>query len=121
MKKSYADHLEVPVTDMEKAKIFYGKIFGWKDEGVMQQWSETYILVNLGENSPSFGLKKEEVKSKNQVVITMRVDDIEDKLREVEKSGGKIIREKYEIDPSVGYAGNFEDPFGNEWGLHSPP
>ena len=121
MKKSYADHLEVPVTDMEEAKKFYGNIFGWNEEGVMQQWDETYVLVNLGENRTSFGLKKEDVKSKNQVVITMRVDDIEATLKDVENAGGKTIREKYEIAPEIGFAGNFEDPFGNEWGLHSPP
>ena len=121
MTKSYADHLEVPVTDMEEAKKFYGNIFGWNEEGVMQQWDETYVLVNLGENRTSFGLKKEDVKSKNQVVITMRVEDIEATLKEVENAGGKTIREKYEIAPEIGFAGNFEDPFGNEWGLHSPP
>lgn len=121
MNKSYASHLEVPVTDMEEAKKFYGNIFDWSEEGVMQRWDENYILVNLGENRTSFGLKKEEVKSKNQVVITMGVDDIDSKLKEVEKAGGKIITEKYEIAPEVGFAGNFEDPFGNEWGLHSPP
>lgn len=122
MNKSFADHLEVPVTDMEKATEFYGEIFGWKEEGVIQTWDENYTLVNLGETSPSFGLYKvDEVPTDNKIVITMRVDDIESKLKEVENSGGSITREKYEIAPEVGFAGNFKDPFGNVWGLHSPP
>ncbi|MHA2099679.1 MAG: VOC family protein [Candidatus Kariarchaeaceae archaeon] len=122
MNKSYADHLEIPVTDMEKAKKFYGKVFQWNEEGVIQQWDENYILVNLGDGHSSFGLYKvDQVPQENKVVVTMRVDDIEAKLKEIESSGGKTTREKYEIAPEVGFAGNFKDPFGNVWGLHSPP
>lgn len=122
MKKSYADHLEIPVLDIDKAKKFYGKIFDWKEEGVMQQWDENYVLVNLGDTYPSFGLYKvDEVPADNKVVVTMRVDDINTKLKEIKSAGGETTREKYEIDPSVGFAANFKDPFGNIWGLHSPP
>ena len=122
MTKSYADHLEIPVTDMEKAKKFYSKVFGWNEKGVMQQWDENYILVNLGEGRSSFGLYMvDKVPSENKVIVTMRVDDIETKLREVESSGGETTKEKYEIAPEVGFAGNFKDPFGNVWGFHSPP
>ncbi len=35
------------------------------------------------------------------------------------KAGGKRIREKYEIAPEIGYSAQFEDCFGNEFGLFS--
>ncbi len=122
MTKSYATHIEIGVTDLTKAKKFYGKVFGWNDEGVMQQWDENYILVNLDEGQSSFGLYKVDVAPQdNKIVITMSVDDIDAKLKEVENAGGKTTRERYEIDPEIGFGGNFKDPFGNAWGVHSPP
>jgi len=113
--------LEVPVTDMEKAKNFYGKAFGW--EGKMQDFSEEYTLVHDPDNStsPSFGLFKAESISKSQVRITLGVEDISRALKVIEEAGGKMTREKYEISPEIGHAAEFEDPFGNNWALFTAP
>ena len=114
-----ANHIEVPVTDLEKAKDFYESVFNW--EGIMQQWDENYILVSSGENDVSFGIYKVDKVPENMVTITMGVQDIDGIMKTITSKGGSLVREKYEIDPKIGYAANFKDPFGNTWGLHSPP
>ncbi|MHA2092442.1 MAG: VOC family protein [Candidatus Kariarchaeaceae archaeon] len=118
---SYISHTEIPVLDMGKAKEFFAKVFNW--EGIMQDWSEEYVLVfNEAEPSrPSFGLYKVDDIPENKVIVTMEVEDIESTIKLVEDAGGKQTREKYEIAPDVGFAANFQDCFGNFWGLHSPP
>ena len=114
-----ANHIEVPVTDLEKAKEFYGSVFSW--EKIMQQWNENYILVSSGDNDVSFGIYKVDKVPENLVTITMGVQDIDESMKTILSNGGSLVREKYEIDPKIGYAANFKDPFGNIWGLHSPP
>ncbi|MHA2252622.1 MAG: VOC family protein [Candidatus Kariarchaeaceae archaeon] len=121
MEKSYVSHVEIPVTDIAKAKKFYSKVFNW--EGMMQDFSEDYVLVHDEKQPerPSFGLFKSEEIIENRVVVTMGVADIEDTMKKVKAAGGEQTREKYEIAPEIGFAANFKDNFGNIWGLHSPP
>lgn len=115
-----ADHLEVPVLDTEKAKEFFS-IFGWK-EYYMDFEKGKYTLVNgEGKNPVSFGFYKVDKIPDVGIRIVLRVEDIEEKLKEVVSAGGKIVREKYEIAPEIGFASEFLDIFGNTWGLHSPP
>ncbi len=121
MEKSNISHVEIPVTDIAKAKEFYGKVFNW--DGIMQDWSEEYILVHNEKHPerPSLGLFKVDEIPDNKIVVTMEVDDIESTMNIVKKAGGEQTREKYEIAPEIGFAANFKDCFGNVWGLHSPP
>lgn len=117
---SRADHLEVPVLDTEKAKEFFS-IFGWK-EYYMDFEKGKYTLVNgEGKNPVSFGFYKVDKIPDVGIRIVLRVEDIEEKLKEVVSAGGKVAREKYEIAPEIGFAAEFLDIFGNTWGLHSPP
>ncbi|MHA2170576.1 MAG: VOC family protein [Candidatus Kariarchaeaceae archaeon] len=121
MNKSYISHVEIPVKDIGKAKEFFAKVFSW--EGIMQDYSEEYVLVfdETEPSRPSFGLYKVDSVTKNQVIVTMEVEDIESTLEVVKGAGGEQTREKYEIGPEIGFAANFQDCFGNIWGLHSPP
>ena len=95
------NHLEIPVLDTEKAKEFFS-IFGWKDH-YMDFEPGRYTLVNgpEGDNPVSFGFYKVDKIPASGVRIVLGVEDIEQKLKEVEAAGGKITREKYEIAPEV--------------------
>jgi uncharacterized protein len=121
MKPYFVDHIEFQVTDLNKAKEFYGKIFGWKD--IMMDYGETYVLVSLEDpNWPSFGISKvDKIENNNSIVVTMRVDDIPKALKTITAAGGEVVKEMYEIAPEIGHAANFKDIFGNVWGLHSQP
>ncbi len=119
MKLNTATHLEIPVTDLDKAKEFFSTIFDWGK--VWQGWNESYALVSPNGDDLSFGIFKVDEVKPSQIIITIEVEDIDKLLVLITKNGGSTTREKYEIDPSVGFAANFKDPFGNTWGLHSAP
>jgi len=50
------------------------------------------------------------------VVFYIGVDDVEKKLKEVEKAGGKTVKTKSEV-PRFGWEALFKDVFGNILGL----
>ena len=109
------NHVEIPVLDLKKAKEFYEGIFDWKvDSDAMPN----YGLVEL-KNAASIGFFVTEKIPDHGINIVFEVEDITQKLTEIMKAGGKIIREKYEIAPEIGYSAQFEDCFGNEFGLFS--
>lgn len=120
---SFVDHVEIPVPNLGKAKEFFQAIFGWPDE-YFQPFGPTYMLVSSDDPKwVSLGLYEVDSISDNSssVILTMRVEEIDTSLELIKQQGGKITREKYEVAPEIGYAANFMDPFGNTWGLHSPP
>lgn len=120
MKVVHVNHVEIPVLDLEKAKKFFGKVFGWSE--MFQDWGDTYVLVSNNEpGSISYGLDKVDEIKEGGVIVVLGVDNIDTKLEEIKKAGGEITREKFEIDPSIGFAAYFKDVFGTTFGLHAPP
>ena len=111
-------HVEIPVLEFEKAKNFFEKVFGWKID--LESFPD-YGLAELGdpEKSASLGLFKVDKIPEKGINVVFEVEDVELSLKKIKDLGGKIIREKYLIAPEVGYAGQFQDVFGFEYGLHS--
>jgi len=108
-------HIEISVTDLNKAKEFYSKVFGWK-VNIMPQM--TYALFETG-SEPNGGFNKVDELKAGGAVFYIRVDDIEKKLKEIEKAGGKTVKKKSEI-PGFGWEALFKDVFGNVLGLFTP-
>lgn len=109
------NHVEIPVLDLKKAKEFYQAIFDWD---VDLDSMPNYGLVELKETaSIGFFIVKET--PRHGINVVFEVGDIDQKLKEIEKAGGKVKREKYEISPEIGYSAQFQDCFGNEFGLFS--
>jgi len=99
-------HVEIPVTNLEKAKEFYSKVFGWK----IYEKSGFTLFESGAQIGGSFN-KVDAVKG-GGCLLYIAVDDIEKKLKEIEQAGGKILQRKTEI-PDVGWDALFEDIFGN--------
>jgi len=108
-------HLEIPVLDLNKAREFYSKVFGWKVDLIPQM---DYALFETG-TPPSGGFNKVDKIKPGGCLFYISVDDIEKKLKEIEKAGGKTVRKKTEI-PQMGWDATFTDIFGNELGLFTP-
>jgi len=108
-------HLEIPVTDLNKAKEFYSKVFGWKVDLDPQMG---YALFETG-TPPGGGFNKVDKVKVGGCLFYISVDDIEKKLKEIELAGGKTVRKKTEI-PQMGWDATFTDIFGNELGLFTP-
>jgi uncharacterized protein len=119
--------VEIPVTDLSRATKFYESVFD--------------VELNLHEMGPSLvgaplkmamfpGVKETTgaggalVKSEGYTpshqgpLIYFSVENIENVLKKVERSGGKTLAPKASIG-EFGFIGLFEDPEGNRIGLHS--
>ena len=112
---------EIPVNDMDRAKMFYEAVLGVQLYP-LALGSLTMSLFSMvrGAEGASGALVKAQtyVPSHSGSMVYFSVDDIEDTLARVEKSGGKIIRTKMSIG-EFGFVGHFEDCEGNRVALHS--
>jgi predicted enzyme related to lactoylglutathione lyase len=108
-------HVEIPVTDLNKAKTFYSKLFGWKIDISPEM---NYALFDTG-TPPNGGFSKALKTGTDGYLLHIMVDDIEKKLKEIEKAGGKTVMKKTEI-PQFGWYATFKDIFGNILGIFTP-
>lgn len=108
---------EIPADNPERAKKFYGSLFGWnikKFPGVEDYW---HIDTGGGEDAPDGGLMARKYPAQpitNQVDVSSTAKA----SARVEKLGGTICKSKTAI-PHMGYFAVCQDMEGNEcapWG-----
>jgi predicted enzyme related to lactoylglutathione lyase len=114
-------HFEIPCDDEERARGFYGAVFGWQ---MMPLPEMGYTLVTTGpsgDQGPTEAgfvngglMKRQEGFTAPDVVID--VDDLEEALRTVEAHGGKAVVERMEVG-DMGFTAYFMDTEGNLVGL----
>lgn len=115
---------EIPVTDMERAKLFYETVFDITIsvhdlEGFLMGW----FPMNKGESAGATGSL---VKHENYVpsdrfgpLVYFSCKDVQTELDRVEDSGGKILKPKTEIGGGHGFMALIIDSEGNRIALHS--
>ena len=119
-------HFEIPVDDTERARTFYGSVFEW---GLQPMEGFDYTLVETtavdedtrAPTEPGAingGMMKRGPDTPSPV-ITINVGSIDDALREIESSGGSVVRPKSEI-PGMGAFAYFKDTEGNIVGALEP-
>ena len=115
-------HFEIPADNVKRAQNFYSRVFGWKMSGIPGM---DYTLVETTpideRNMPkergaiNGGMQKRQ-KPVKSLVITINVSDIDDALKRIEKTGGKVEQKKSKV-ADMGYAAYFKDTEGNVVGL----
>jgi predicted enzyme related to lactoylglutathione lyase len=117
-------HFEIPCDDLDRARKFYNKTFGWSMEPMPEV---DYTLVKTTESDENGrpklpgaidgGLLLRQAPVLG-TVITIRVDNIEKAAKTIVKNGGKILQKKAPIaDGAIGFAAYFSDSEGNTVGL----
>jgi catechol 2,3-dioxygenase-like lactoylglutathione lyase family enzyme len=111
----HTDFISVPVTDMERAKQFYGETLG------LEQVSDRgFPEYQLGENISVYLLNMEGIGRQftgpHTAHIAMRVPDVAETRRELEARGVEFEGET--LDTSVCHMAFFRDPDGNALMLH---
>lgn len=112
---------EIPVADMNRAKVFYEAVFDHKltivDMGMRQM-----AMFPMEMNAPGIGgaLVKEThfVPSHAGTMVYFSVQDITQTLRKIAAHNGKELISKTSIG-EYGFCGYFEDTEGNRIGLHT--
>ncbi len=120
-------HFEIPADQPERARKFYGSVFGWK---MMEMPGMDYTMVSTGPaseygqpNAPGYiggGIGKRGGPLVH-TVVTIVVDDLAATEDLIEKQGGHVVQKKQPIgDGTMGYTGYFKDSEGNVVGLYQP-
>ncbi len=97
----------IPAQYLQKTKEFYSNAFGWK----VTTYTDDFWLFDADTIHGGFdpSLKSYE----DGIRFSITVNDINKTLAKIEESGGKTIKEKYQIAPGFGFCAVFKDPNGN--------
>ena len=111
------DFVSVPVTDVERAKRFYGETLGLPEIEHPEQGFPEY---QLGENVSLYLLQMEKIggsfEGPHTASIALRVPDVAAAQKELEAKGVEFGGEAF--DTGVCHMGMFKDPDGNVLMLH---
>jgi uncharacterized protein len=118
-------HFEIPAEDLDRAKNFYGSVFGWELQTMPMEGGEytivkttavdeqTQMPTEPGAINGGMMQRDERVTSP---VITVDVDTIDDALKQIEAGGGSTVTPRTPI-PGMGAFAYFKDTEGNVLGL----
>lgn len=113
---------EIPVSDMDRAKAFYEKVFDLRIEVVnfgdlLMGW-----FPNKGPESGATGtLIKQDtyIPSQEGTLVYFLSDDVSIEMGKIEQAGGSIYQKKTKISDEYGFMAAFIDSEGNRVALHS--
>ncbi|MEY8734772.1 VOC family protein [Peribacillus frigoritolerans] len=121
-------HFEIHVNDMERAKTFYGEVFGWS----FQDWSDYAGMPYFGAvtgNENEHGIDgalmqrqsapPEAHQALNAFACTIGVENYDLTEAKIIENGGKLAMPKFAL-PGMAWQGYFIDPEGNTFGIHQP-
>jgi predicted enzyme related to lactoylglutathione lyase len=119
-------HFEIPADDVERAKDFYGSVFGWELQTQQMEGGDytSAKTTSVDEQTQlptepgaiNGGLYQRSEGAPSTPVITIDVDAIDDALKQVEDKGGSTVLPRTAI-PGMGAFAYFKDPEGNVLGL----
>jgi predicted enzyme related to lactoylglutathione lyase len=114
-------HFEIPYDDVQRARDFYAKAFGWE---VNEMPGTGYTLVSTGPSGdqgptePGYinggMMQREEPFTAPNLVID--VASIDDALKTISEAGGSAVSEREAVG-EIGFAAYFKDTEGNLVGL----
>lgn len=107
-------HVDIPVSDTERAQEFYSRLFGWQIAEI--PGFEGYPMWQAPNQISGGGLapRSEDFVQPRSYV---EVDSINETLALVKQNGGRVAMEKSPISETSWWA-VFTDPDGNEIGLY---
>jgi predicted enzyme related to lactoylglutathione lyase len=111
-------HFEIGVRDTEKARKFYGPLFGWE----FRAHGSAAMVGNLGPmaSTPTPGIGGHLMALGHEphtyCVVYVQVEDLEATLKKAESLGGSRIIPPTEV-PGMGHFAWLKDPEGNCVGL----
>ncbi|WP_027725794.1 VOC family protein [Tuberibacillus calidus] len=121
-------HFEIHVDDMDRAKRFYGEVFGWKFEDWSEYAGMPYFGAVTGEDDKP-GINgalmqrqsppPEASQPLNGYVCTMEVEDYDAVEAKILENGGVVAVPKYAL-PGMAWQGYYKDTEGNIFGIHQP-
>ena len=117
-------HFEVPFDDGDRARTFYGDVFGWQ---LMPMPEMNYTMVTTGPSDMETGptesgfinggmFERSDDFPGKAPNIVIDVPDLDASLKKVAEAGGTVVKEKLPVG-EMGFAAYFTDTEGNLMGL----
>ncbi len=122
-------HFEIHANDLDRAKKFYGDVFGW----TFQKWDlpggMEYYAVMTGEDEPGaqwhgvnggmlkrMGDAPKQGDAINAFVMTITVKDIDETIGKLQEANATVALEK-QMYPGIGFLAYYKDTEGNIFGV----
>ena len=105
------DYVELPVTDIEAAKRFYGTAFGW----TFVDYGSDYVEFRDGRLTGGF--RKEASVTPGGPLVILFSSDLEATRTAVAAAGGRIVKEIFSFPGGRRF--HFADPSGHELAVWS--
>jgi len=121
-------HFEIQADDVERAKAFYSRVFGWRFDDYGPALGTVYWgIVSGPDDEPGIngGLLQRPAavpppeQGTNAYVCTVQVDDFDAVAEQILAAGGVVALPKTAL-MGVAWQGYFQDTEGNTFGLHQP-
>ena len=106
------DYVEIPVTDLPRARAFFEDMFGWE----FREWGDEYFSFNDGHLNG--GLRKsDEPAPATGVLLVLYSEDLERDVARVQELGGTISQDIFSFPGGRRF--HFVDPVGTELAIWS--
>lgn len=121
-------HFEIHVDNMDRAKKFYGEVFGWTFEDWSDYAGMPYFGAVTGDEQTMgingalmqrLGAAPQQGQALNGYSCTMAVEDYDSTEAKIFALGGSVARKKHAL-PGMAWQGYYIDPEGNIFGIHQP-
>jgi uncharacterized protein len=114
---------EIPVTDLARAKRFYGSLLQTDlREETIDGTSMAILPYQQGGVGGALVAGPQFVPSTEGAVVYLNAgEDIDGALARVEAGGGKVVLGRTELPRDIGSIAHFLDTEGNRVALHAPP
>ncbi|NOZ32995.1 MAG: VOC family protein [Alphaproteobacteria bacterium] len=112
-KNNSINYIELPMLKNTETKTFYNTVFGWK----FTDWGPDYISFSGANIDGGFNGMDGVTANTPGVLIVLYADNLDEKLNDVTKAGGEIIKPIYEFPGGKRF--HFRDPNGNELAIWS--
>ncbi len=104
------DYIEIPTSDIENTKKFFGALMGWKFE----DFGPAYSCFDDGLMKCGFYESEKRLSpSAGSILLVFYASNLESVYKEVCELGGKISKEIFEFPG--GWRFHFTEPCGNEF------
>ena len=106
---------EIPADDLERAKTFYARLFGWKISPIPGMADYQHVDTGGADASPDGGLMARK-HPQQSITNYVNVPSVTKFMAKVEKLGGKLCLAKTAV-PQMGYFAVCQDTEGNTFAL----
>ncbi len=113
-------HFEIPADNVERAKKFYGELFGWKIEKLTGPSPMEYWLITTGAEKGEMaglggGMMARQMPGQT-ITMYIEVPSVGEYTDKIKKLGGQVVVPKSAV-PEMGYYAVCLDPENNGFGI----